>query len=646
LVGTTAIPDMVLYLYLYVIFGMAFSLIKRMHWWSLSLPVLLITMLLGVGYHAVFGQPQVFSLSVFALAVCVTSGVLSARAYQDATVDYALWASDAGRLNLVSLGGIMLLLSGMLQFSGFDEATWVLFAATSIAGLGLATLRVHLYGFMPLVSLCMNGLMLGSWHPADNGAFFIVFIAFAMLYVCWSGIALWSSAVPVLWAGVFAGSSLGFYLLAYGKLSTLYALSPVLVSLWGLFALVASGVSVMLFLCAQRACFAHHDEQKSWVCAVFAGLASTFFVLACVIVLDGAVLPIAVSLQMVVTSWLCRGSCENIFRALTHCLAVLYGCLLLPQAFLWLESFMLGATSVVYPADLSIAYAPVLQLAIPAVSFLLAAKHLREVSATNLADYFDRVAVLLSTIMVFFMARQALHDGPDLLLIVPAHWIASVVSNVLLVWGCALLALGRFLDRSMILRMGLAVIGLAVARLLFFDVLIGNPLWTPVSLFGWGPLTTLLVPYALPLLWTELACMLLQDDAYLPIFRRYARGFACLMVFVLVNLYVRYAFHGAQMHLGLASHAELYTYSLAWLLMAVGVLLAGIRYQDLWMRRLSSGLILLTVAKVFLYDAAALEGLYRVLSFLGLGLCLLVLSWLYARFVKIASPKPLMSEHC
>ena len=258
-----------------------------------------------------------------------------------------------------------------------------------------------------------------------------------------------------------------------------------------------------------------------------------------------------------------------------------------------------GATSAFYPVDLSIAYAPVLQFAIPDVSFLLSARYLREVSAEKLADYFERVAVLLSTIMVFFMARQALHDGPDLLLIVPAHWIGSVVSNVFFVWGCALLALDRILHRPTILQMGLAVIGLAVARLLFFDVLIGNPLWTPVTLFGWGPLTTLLVPYALPLLWTELACMLLQDDVFTG-FSPICEGFECLMVFVLVNLYVRYAFHGAQMHLGLASHAELYTYSLAWLLMAVGVLLAGIRYQDLWMRRLSSGLILLTVAKVFL----------------------------------------------
>ena len=39
------------------------------------------------------------------------------------------------------------------------------------------------------------------------------------------------------------------------------------------------------------------------------------------------------------------------------------------------------------------------------------------------------------------------------------------------------------------------------------------------------------------------------------------------------------------------------------------------------------------MAKVFLYDASALEGLFRVFSFLGLGLSLIGLSWFYTRFV-------------
>ena len=51
------------------------------------------------------------------------------------------------------------------------------------------------------------------------------------------------------------------------------------------------------------------------------------------------------------------------------------------------------------------------------------------------------------------------------------------------------------------------------------------------------------------------------------------------------------------------------------------------------LRFLSLGFLLLTVGKVFLYDLATLQGVFRILSFLGLGLALIVVSILYQRFV-------------
>jgi len=38
---------------------------------------------------------------------------------------------------------------------------------------------------------------------------------------------------------------------------------------------------------------------------------------------------------------------------------------------------------------------------------------------------------------------------------------------------------------------------------------------------------------------------------------------------------------------------------------------------------------------VFLVDAAALEGVLRILSFLGLGLALIAIGWAYGRFMKV-----------
>ena len=51
------------------------------------------------------------------------------------------------------------------------------------------------------------------------------------------------------------------------------------------------------------------------------------------------------------------------------------------------------------------------------------------------------------------------------------------------------------------------------------------------------------------------------------------------------------------------------------------------------LRWASLAVIALAVAKVFLIDMSALTGLWRALSFLGLGGCLIALGWAYQRFV-------------
>ena len=63
--------------------------------------------------------------------------------------------------------------------------------------------------------------------------------------------------------------------------------------------------------------------------------------------------------------------------------------------------------------------------------------------------------------------------------------------------------------------------------------------------------------------------------------------------------------------------------SIAWLLLAAGLLLAGIRIGDKPLRLAGLLLLTATVLKVFLIDAARLEGLWRILSFFGLGIALI-----------------------
>ena len=109
---------------------------------------------------------------------------------------------------------------------------------------------------------------------------------------------------------------------------------------------------------------------------------------------------------------------------------------------------------------------------------------------------------------------------------------------------------------------------------------------------------------------------------------------AGLLLFTFVSLSVRHAFKGDALSLMRStSDAEFWTYSAAWLLLGAGVLALGGFFRSRPVRFASALLIGLTVLKVFLLDLSELEGVLRALSFIGLGLSLLVIGRFYQRFL-------------
>ncbi len=72
-------------------------------------------------------------------------------------------------------------------------------------------------------------------------------------------------------------------------------------------------------------------------------------------------------------------------------------------------------------------------------------------------------------------------------------------------------------------------------------------------------------------------------------------------------------------------------WSALWMLYGAGLMLAGFRLRSAFVRWLARLLIGVTVAKVFFYDLAALERVYRILSFIALGVLLLAISFAYQR---------------
>jgi uncharacterized membrane protein len=90
-----------------------------------------------------------------------------------------------------------------------------------------------------------------------------------------------------------------------------------------------------------------------------------------------------------------------------------------------------------------------------------------------------------------------------------------------------------------------------------------------------------------------------------------------------------------------SSLAQDLSYTIAWALFAVAMLVAGLMQHSRATRIASIILLLVTVLKCFLHDLARLGGLYRVGSLLGLTISLVLVGVLLQRFViKKAVPPP------
>lgn len=190
-------------------------------------------------------------------------------------------------------------------------------------------------------------------------------------------------------------------------------------------------------------------------------------------------------------------------------------------------------------------------------------------------------------------------------------------------------------DRAWARIAGLVAIAFGAHMLVTGTLLSANPLFSREYVGTWPLVNLLSVAYLVPAILFGLFALsrrFVVPDA--------ARGFmavaAGLLVFIDVTMEVRRAFWGNDMMLGLGTlptNGEVYAYSAVWTLFALSLLALGIVVKSPGLRYASLAVLLITVAKLFLYDMSDLTGLYRVASFLGLGLTLIGIGRIYQKFV-------------
>lgn len=207
------------------------------------------------------------------------------------------------------------------------------------------------------------------------------------------------------------------------------------------------------------------------------------------------------------------------------------------------------------------------------------------------------------------------------------HWSVTAVALPWLAMALAQLwrmKLGGPLAR---LRLALAALSGLIAGLGLLAAAVPlNPLLTGDMIRGPLLADSLALAYLAPALLLAAAALRMP---HLPLPLRQSLGTAAAALAALYAvLEIRRFWRGEDLSLSGTTQPELYSYTLALLLLGVALLWQAIARRSALLRRLAMGTIALTVAKVFLIDASGLSGLMRVFSFLALGLSLAGLAWL------------------
>jgi uncharacterized membrane protein len=274
---------------------------------------------------------------------------------------------------------------------------------------------------------------------------------------------------------------------------------------------------------------------------------------------------------------------------------------------------------------------------IPALSFWAGAAFLRRRGDDAALRGVEAAAILFTVLLVFMEIRHAVNGGD---VYRPS---AGFIETALQVCAALAMAIGleRLLVRSGSIVHNVSAIVLtlfAAGATLFGLFFLDNPVIWRVVIDG-EFINVLLLGYAAPAI---LALLL----SYAAAGRRpavYANSIAAgalILALAYISFEIRRLYQGPLLNGGPGSDAEQYTYSIAWLIFGVLLLGIGIWFTSQRARIASAAVIALTIAKVFLIDLSTLTGVYRALSFMGLGLVLVAIGWFYQKvlFRRPAAP--------
>jgi uncharacterized membrane protein len=642
LIVSTETPNYwALYLYLAVVTAAAFGLARARLWRWLALVATgfsLVWMLPGIGNTAaeVLTPHIVFVLACFALAaLLIVSGFLFGP------------EAERGRVDLVSsgaLGAYLLGASLLVLATQHDLMTLITFLILVAGTVGIAWRADAAIAAVPWAAI-LTALIFLQWSVnidiRDYGVPLDVNAA-----------PTWEQDRFIYGTHLWLGAGLAFIFGVSGFLAQMRSESVLTSRFWAASAVFAP--TMILALLYYR--IAEFDRSIPFATASL-GLAIAYAFAAdyisrreprpgsasaIAIFITGAVAALAIGLTMVLE----RGWLTTSFALMVAGIAWVASARPMP-GLRWLAGAITGLVLSRFLWDpmimgLDVGSTPIFNwllygYGVPAASFWVAGYLMRRDKDDGPLRLVESAA-LFFTLLLFFLEIRHYMTGGDAY--VSSDTLAELALDVCFGFAFAiLLEKMRARTGSVVHNIG----ALIVTGLTLFAIVIGlgfayNPAFSSEPVGGLI-FNTILLGYGVTAVLAACLALVTRDKR--------PRWHSALLAIVAVALALGYLslqvmriYHGPILTDGPTTDAEQYTYSAVWLAFGVVLLAAGIYLRSLPLRVASAAVVLLTVFKVFFVDMSDLTGIYRALSFIGLGAVLMGIGWFYQRLLFPRKPPP------
>lgn len=523
--------------------------------------------------------------------------------------DYA----PAALVTLFLLQGLVMVLAWL-----DDGLERLLPAAAGVALVALAAWHLPAMVSGPEPLMIVEGRPLGQGLgpvlPPSLLPFLAVSGLFAAAWAVAGFVAAWAGRRPVLWAGPSAAMPVLLLAVAYWRIAAFE-----LDLSWAMAALLLGGLALVA---AERS----HRSGRVPMLAIYAAAVTACLSLALAMQLEQAWLTAALALQLPALAWIDARIPMPALRRLAMIIAGVISVRLV------LNPYVLDYDVGTVPGVNWLLYG----YGVPLACCLAAARVFRRRSDDVTVAALQAAALVFGVMLVSLEIRHLVNTNG-----LNGHGF-SFAERSLHVLSWSGYALGLYLrsGHNPVARYGAYILAcMALVLLVWGQLLLGSPLFNRTHVGDWPVINLLLLAYVGP---ATLLAVLAQvgDRRGLTQLANAAAGGAAFLVFLYLNLELRRAFEGPIIRLGQIGEGELYGYSMLWLACAGAALLLGLWRRRPFYRHAAVGLVLAAAAKVFLIDMANLTGLWRALSFVGLGLVLVVVGWLYRRYVYPSRPAP------